>query len=92
VVLPGPPLGIPSARYREVTSALGGDCLLMFTDGLVERRQRSFDEGIGQLRELVASAPSNEPELLVDYVLSGMLADGTGADDVALLAAQRIRP
>lgn len=88
----GPPLGIPSARYREAESLLGTDCLLMFTDGLIERRQSSLGKDMERLRDLVDSAPSNEPELLVDHVLTGMLPDGSGADDVALLAVQRIRP
>ena len=89
-IRPGPPLGVPGARYEETSGSLGDGCLLLFTDGLVERRGRGPDEGIEQLRVVASSARSLDPDRLADQVLTGMLPEGSGEDDVALLAVRRL--
>ena len=63
-----------------------GDTVLLYTDGLVERRDRALDEGTAELldsvRPLVA-APLGE---LCDALLAGL--PGRAEDDVALLAVR----
>ena len=52
---PGPALGVlDEPVYRLATSVLGpGDRLVLYTDGLVERRGESIVQGIERLRRLV---------------------------------------
>ncbi|HEX8074830.1 MAG TPA: SpoIIE family protein phosphatase [Thermoleophilaceae bacterium] len=82
--IPSSPVGVgPGAPHREATAALApGDVLLLFTDGLIERRGESIDEGFERLREAARAGP-RAPEQLCDHLLATM---ETGADDVALLA------
>jgi serine phosphatase RsbU (regulator of sigma subunit)/anti-sigma regulatory factor (Ser/Thr protein kinase) len=62
-----------------------GDSLLLYTDGLVERRGRSLDDGLDRLFD-AASATGGDPALLVDHVVSRMMEAGEGEDDVAAIA------
>ncbi len=56
----GPSLGIGPASYRQATFEFPpGAVIAIYTDGLVETRTRSFDQGIAALRtELARSAGS----------------------------------
>ncbi|MEU1886396.1 SpoIIE family protein phosphatase [Micromonospora rifamycinica] len=60
-----------------------GDTLLLYTDGLVERRDQPIDEGMGQLCERVAAAGARPTAELCDLLLG---AGQRREDDVALLA------
>ena len=84
-----PPLGVDAhGRVEQRVCPIGpGDTLLLFTDGLVERRYESIDEGFERLREALADAPE-EVEALCDHVLARTLGDHPGRDDVALLAVR----
>jgi integral membrane sensor domain MASE1/anti-sigma regulatory factor (Ser/Thr protein kinase) len=85
----GPPLGcddpgLPAeARIRLVP----GSTLLLFTDGLVEKRGASIDEGLQRLAT-VATDCGQDIEAFCEQLLCSMVEDDT-ADDVALLV---IRP
>ncbi|WP_187282520.1 PP2C family protein-serine/threonine phosphatase, partial [Streptomyces sp. MS191] len=85
----GPPLGTGFGGYepltRDITSA---DTLLLFTDGLVERRGEDIDVSLGRLAALRLPAGSG-PEEVVRQVLARLDASHA-EDDVAVLAA-RIR-
>jgi serine phosphatase RsbU (regulator of sigma subunit)/anti-sigma regulatory factor (Ser/Thr protein kinase) len=85
----GLPLGTGiDARYRQETIELpAGSVLVLYTDGLVERRGRSIDEGLADLRAAVANAPKN-PDQLLDHVLERVVGSGERGDDIALLAAR----
>jgi hypothetical protein len=67
-----------------------GAYLVMFTDGLVERRDRPVDNGVEQIVEhLEAIVEPPEPDQLVDSLLSALMDDGRpNEDDVALLVAR----
>jgi serine phosphatase RsbU (regulator of sigma subunit)/anti-sigma regulatory factor (Ser/Thr protein kinase) len=84
---PSVPLGVlPYGRYRVFEGPLEpGAGVLLYTDGLVERRGLSLNDGLERLREAVASGP-REAEALCDHVLAQVLPDGPPGDDVALLA------
>lgn len=88
----GPPLGTGFGGYepltREVTPA---DTLLLFTDGLVERRGEDIDVSLARLAALRLPVGSG-PEEVVRQVLARLDAQHA-EDDVAVLAARiRERP
>ena len=84
----GPPLGaVADPLYAEATTQLGpGDTLLLYTDGIVERRDMWIDEGLELLQAEARTAAGWEPDRVLDRLTSALLAGGTAHDDVALLA------
>jgi serine phosphatase RsbU (regulator of sigma subunit) len=83
---PDPLLGVDAGADRSDHELLlhPGDVLLLYTDGLVERRGASLDDGIGWLAgQLAASAGHTLAELA-----DALLAETAGGrdDDVAVLA------
>jgi len=86
----GLPLGVqrntaPRQRERPISE---GDLLLLFSDGLVERRDRPLGLGID---ETIACArePAHSCEVLVRRVLDRVL-EKPAEDDVAVLALQLV--
>ena len=61
-----------------------GSTLVLYTDGLVERRGEALDRGMTRLRREVSSRAAEPVDVLVEQLLHGMGADA--ADDIALLA------
>jgi phosphoserine phosphatase RsbU/P len=86
-----PPLGcgIPPAESAQRFRLSHGARLLLYTDGLVERRDERLDHSLEALRTVVDSAPA-ALDALCERALEA-LAPGSGVwpDDVALLAAMR---
>jgi anti-sigma regulatory factor (Ser/Thr protein kinase) len=84
----GPPRGalIDSVFTRADAKLDPGDTLLLYTDGLVERRDRWIDDGLEQLVGHARHAADRDPDDLLDHLLSELLVDGRTDDDVALLA------
>lgn len=86
---PSPPLGLVATTYEETRSHLGvGDTLLMFTDGLVERRGEAIDAGLRRLQDRAALVASTAIDDIIG-VLMESLVPGEAADDVAALALRR---
>jgi sigma-B regulation protein RsbU (phosphoserine phosphatase) len=88
----GPPLGSGvDGRGTERHRLPAGARLLLYTDGLVERRDENLDVSLEALRQVVASAgPSLDA--MCDRVLealSPLEEGGDWPDDVALLAVRR---
>jgi serine phosphatase RsbU (regulator of sigma subunit)/anti-sigma regulatory factor (Ser/Thr protein kinase) len=87
-----PPLGVTSeAGFAEASQdLLPGATLLLYTDGLVERRGVPITDGLSRLADeairAVEAAPSLDLEALCDHVLGAMLDENQVADDVALVA------
>lgn len=85
----GAPLGVGGVPFESVEFALPEDSILaLYTDGLVERRGRDFDEGIDLLREALAGTGRSLEEDC-DAVLSALIPGG-GEDDVALIMAKAV--
>jgi hypothetical protein len=64
--------------------------LLLFTDGLVERRDEHLDEGLERLRAAVAGRVELDSESLCDLAVEVCLSGRTRADDVCVLAVHRV--
>jgi serine phosphatase RsbU (regulator of sigma subunit)/anti-sigma regulatory factor (Ser/Thr protein kinase) len=84
------PLGVMAdPPYTENVTKLPPGCtLLLYTDGLVERRDEPITRGLERLRAAAAAAP-RAPEPLCDRMLE-LLVERTPSDDVALLAVHAI--
>ena len=78
-----PPLGFADGFSAHLEVLEPGDTLLLYTDGLVERRAEGID--LDRLRRACQQAPA-EPESLCDHVLEALLGDNANIDDVALVA------
>jgi sigma-B regulation protein RsbU (phosphoserine phosphatase) len=89
IVLPAdPPLGIGGGgRPRRITTVglPAGGVLVLYTDGLVERRGRVIDVGMNQLAEVVRPAPAEE---LCATIMTAV-GETAPTDDVALLVVRR---
>jgi serine phosphatase RsbU (regulator of sigma subunit)/anti-sigma regulatory factor (Ser/Thr protein kinase) len=85
----GLPLGAGAGtKYgHEVLELPVGSVLLLYTDGLVERRGRTIDEGLEELERAAREGPRG-PEELVEHVLSRMVGEEERGDDIALLAVR----
>ncbi|WP_434743599.1 SpoIIE family protein phosphatase [Micromonospora sp. SH-82] len=88
---PGPPLGLGGRFATTTVRFVPGDTLLLFSDGVVERRRQSLSAGLARLTEAVAEAGNGDPRALC-AVASGAVDDAT-EDDVAVLAVEyALRP
>ena len=88
---PSVPLGVlPYGRYEAYEGTLApGATLLLYTDGLVERRASSLGAGLRHLRAAAADGPT-EPDELCEHVMRTLLPQGPPGDDVALLALRHV--
>jgi serine/threonine-protein kinase RsbW len=86
-----PPLGSQVAHRRpEAADRLEpGDTLVLYTDGLVERRSETVSAGLDRLVASAGAAVGLGPPRLVDELLERCLADDQPADDVCVLALLR---
>ena len=84
-----PPLGVGSGLIQSRTLHIeDGSLLVLYTDGLVEKRSRDIDEGIGRLREIFGPGSADESlEELCKATLAGVYAD-EHRDDIAVLMAR----
>ena len=64
-----------------------GSTVVLYTDGLVERRDRSLADGLAALEQALRDAPDGTAEQVRDHLLSA-LVDGTGEDDLCLLVVR----
>ncbi|MFC8666829.1 SpoIIE family protein phosphatase [Streptomyces sp. NPDC057199] len=84
----GPPLGTGGWMHASGSIPLGpGSTAVLYTDGLVERRDADLDEGIASLERALAGA-TGTPQVVCDRLVrsAGVTADHD--DDVAVLVLQ----
>jgi PAS domain S-box-containing protein len=83
----GPPLGVAGEADAPVTTVLPhGTMLVLYTDGLVERRDQDLHAGLAQLRDVVSAVPDEtSAEFARSVVIEQMIGDRPHADDVAIV-------
>ncbi len=78
------------AKRTERTFDLrSGETLLLFTDGLFERRDEVLDSGLARLAGVFADVGGGPLELICDEIVSFMVP-GEPSDDVALMVVRRL--
>ena len=86
-----PPLGVfdSPSHTENVTELAPGSTIVLYTDGLVEERGVSIDQGLEALR-LAASQDICHPRELCDRLVAAMLAIHHANDDIAVLALRTL--
>jgi PAS domain S-box-containing protein len=82
------PLAVRPARSRRKQASLAippGGTLMLYTDGLIERRHVPLDEGTSAVAAMLAEHGVQHPDALADQVMSGMMPAAGFEDDVAVL-------
>ncbi len=78
-------------RPQATVDLVEGATLLLYTDGLVERRRESIDEGIGRAVAAVAGGRDLDPDEQVERLAGRLLGDGHDDDVAYLLYRHRYR-
>ena len=81
-------IGVDASTHRPVTTmkVSPGTLLCFYTDGLVERREFSLDEGLARLCRAVTAEP---PDAACASVMGAMVGAESARDDIALLMLRR---
>ncbi|MFF9809733.1 PP2C family protein-serine/threonine phosphatase [Streptomyces coeruleorubidus] len=83
-----PPLGARPHHVPRPQAGLSytrGDTLVLYTDGLIERRGDDIDVGLARLTTALAQDGTLPPDQLADALLTRLAVDGGGPDDIALV-------
>ncbi len=83
-----PPLGARPDhvdRPQAEISFADGDVLVLYTDGLIERRHEDIDAGLSRLADSLSRHRGADPETLADAVLADLFPPGGVTDDTALV-------
>jgi serine phosphatase RsbU (regulator of sigma subunit) len=85
----GTVLGITGASFQEAELSLAlGDRVVLYTDGLIERRREAIDEGLERLRRTAEGAEGLSA--LRTHLVRELVDISQLQDDVALLLVQRV--
>lgn len=67
-----------------------GDTLVLYSDGLIERRRRSFDAGLAELAAILDDLRDVDVEVICREVIARMSVRADAEDDVAVMVVRRI--
>ena len=83
-----PPLGVMVAgRAQHHVELVPGAALVLYTDGLVERRGESVGAGLQRLLAAVNEGPVDDADHLCDRLLDRCMRDVLRKDDMAVICA-----
>jgi serine phosphatase RsbU (regulator of sigma subunit) len=86
-----PPLGVRLEhvpRPQATVEYRPGDTLVMYTDGLIERREEDIDVGLRRLAAAVRQLRHLPTEELADELLAAMANPAGQEDDVSLMVVR----
>ncbi|MFE7134682.1 SpoIIE family protein phosphatase [Streptomyces sp. NPDC057638] len=84
----GPPLGLGGMPFETLELELEpGSSLVLYTDGLVEDRERDIDDGLALLRDTLTGRPDRTPDEICEAALRALLPERP-RDDIALLVGR----
>ncbi|MEU1168210.1 PP2C family protein-serine/threonine phosphatase, partial [Streptomyces sp. NPDC005921] len=86
-----PPLGARPDHVPRPQAAVpyaSGDTLVLYTDGLIERRGEDIDVGLQRLTDTLCGNPRLSPDHLADALLSRLGVSSGGHDDIALIVVR----
>lgn len=85
---PDLPLGVRRTSERHDLEAVlaAGTVLVLYTDGLVERRDRDIDHGVDELLAALRGLDAGDLDALLDKLLVAVAGEDSHDDDVALVA------
>ena len=88
----GLPVGVRTGQdYEAVRHPFPtGSRLVLYTDGLIERREESIDEGLQRLSAAAQAAAGLSDSALADSVYRALLDETPLEDDLALLAIESV--
>jgi serine/threonine-protein kinase RsbW len=86
------PLGIPHDRGEHELALPAASRLLLFTDGLVERRGELIDVGLERLAQEVRKRVETTAAELVETVSDAMMAGRSAHDDICILCLELETP
>lgn len=94
VDLRSPPLGV--GYVGEVATnhhrLAPGDVVILYTDGLIERRGVPLDQSIEHLAQLAAAKADGTPAELMEYLIEQLAGSRPARDDIAVIAARWLGP
>ncbi|WP_211244074.1 PP2C family protein-serine/threonine phosphatase [Actinospica robiniae] len=83
-----PPLGARPTHVPRPQAGVNyntGETLVLYTDGLIERRTEDIDTGLARLTRTLGRHAGYTPEHLADTLLADLGVDGGARDDIALV-------
>jgi phosphoserine phosphatase RsbU/P len=90
-IAPGLLIGAAPGAQRPATTLeiAPGTLVCLYTDGLIERRGQTMDDGLARLCQAVTAQP---PDAACAAVMAAMVGSQPVRDDIALLMVQRSLP
>ena len=85
---PDPPLGVDGDLRRSATTLAfpEGSLLVLYTDGLIERRDQPIDVGLQRLCEAI---PHAHPQVVCSRIMGHLVGTNPPQDDIALVTIGR---
>jgi len=84
-----PLFGQPSVPRRRGSAMLeSGGTLVLYSDGLIERRGESLDVGLSELERVITEMAEWRPERICDELFSHFGVDASRADDAVVLVVK----
>lgn len=85
--------GSPLAVFRRGDASMAstriepGSKIILYTDGLIERRGEAIDDSLDRLRQNAAAHNQDDPRAMTHAIISAMLDDHPQTDDAVTLVA-----
>lgn len=83
-----PPLGARpehESRTQSRTGFTDGSTLVLYTDGLIERRHEDIDTGLHRLADSLTGHRTADPDQLAEAILTDLIPPAGITDDTALV-------